>query len=302
MNTKTIKYTLFLALLSLFALLTVVLPAQAAPLAHPSADYAYYSFKANGTISNVNYRDEDVLALNLTTNVWELVFDGSAVGVTKDVDAVAWENGALLLSFKKETAIPGISGLVDDSDIVKFTPTAWGKNTTAGTFTLYFDGSDVGLTTNGEDVDGISFGPDNRIFITTSGPVRVLDVDNNQLRGRDEDILIFRHTTLGDNTTGYFEPFLDGTELDMNDPSEDIWAIDYQGSFLYMSTKNSFNVQDQYNTNYVGNGVDLIGVSPYFTSSTNPNFEFALSNLWVGANNNIPATESIDGLATLYGQ
>jgi hypothetical protein len=44
---------------------------------------------------------------------------------------------------------------VDDSDIVCFVPSSLGA-TTAGAFVFHFDGSDVGLTTDDEDVDAIA--------------------------------------------------------------------------------------------------------------------------------------------------
>ena len=41
---------------------------------------------------------------------------------------------------------------LDDSDLVLFTPSSLGAST-SGAFSLYFDGSDIGLDTTGEDVD-----------------------------------------------------------------------------------------------------------------------------------------------------
>jgi hypothetical protein len=53
--------------------------------------------------------------------------------------------------------VPGIAGTVDDSDIVRFEG-ALGDATT-GTFSLYFDGSDVGLTASDHDVDAARAAP-----------------------------------------------------------------------------------------------------------------------------------------------
>ena len=100
-----------------------------------------------------------------------MYFDGSDVGLSSsgssDVDAFyLLDDGTLLLSFVGATTIPDV-GAVDDSDIVRFTGT-FGSNT-SGTYEWYFDGSDVELTSNGEDVDAIGFAPDGRLLISTTG-------------------------------------------------------------------------------------------------------------------------------------
>jgi len=71
------------------------------------------------------------------------------------IDAFALApDGKLVMSFTQPAGVPGIVGTVDDSDLVKFNATSLGA-TTAGTFQRYFDGSDVGLTTDAEDIDAL---------------------------------------------------------------------------------------------------------------------------------------------------
>ena len=69
-------------------------------------------------------------------------------------------DGSILLSFDANTNL-GALGLVRDSDIVRFTPTAHGV-LTAGSFDWFFDGSDVGLSPTSGDLDAISFTADGR--------------------------------------------------------------------------------------------------------------------------------------------
>ena len=57
-------------------------------------------------------------------------------------------------------------GAVDDSDILEFTPTKLG-NTVEGSFSLYFNGSDVSLTTSDEDIDAIHLLDDGDLIIST---------------------------------------------------------------------------------------------------------------------------------------
>jgi hypothetical protein len=64
---------------------------------------------------------------------------------TVNVDAFElMSDGSILLSLNATLSInPLVS--VTNADIIRFTPTSLG-DTTAGTFSWYFDGSDVGLT------------------------------------------------------------------------------------------------------------------------------------------------------------
>ena len=82
------------------------------------------------------------------TGAWSLFIDGSDIGLANtDVDAFELQaDGSLLMSFDTDFTLSGF-GAVDDSDILRFTPTSTGS-TTAGTWSWYFDGSDVGLTTS----------------------------------------------------------------------------------------------------------------------------------------------------------
>jgi hypothetical protein len=79
------------------------------------------------------------------------------VGLTtsgENVDASAFAvDGRLLVSTTDNVKVTGASGA--DEDLLAFTPTQLGA-TTSGTWSLYFDGSDVDLSnTLDEDVNGV---------------------------------------------------------------------------------------------------------------------------------------------------
>jgi hypothetical protein len=119
-----------------------------------------------------------------------MYFDGSDVGVTGEIDAlVVRPDGSILFSLAAPATLVGV-GAVDDSDIVEFIPTSTGSNT-AGTFESYFDGSDVGLDVDAEDVDAIAFTTDAKLVISTTGPFAVPGAS-----GADEDLLTFDATCL----------------------------------------------------------------------------------------------------------
>ena len=146
-----------------------------------------------------------------------MYFDGSDVGLTttaEDVDALELlTNGNLLLSTEGAVGVTGVSG--DDKDLLAFTPSSLGS-TTSGTFALYFDGSDVGLTTTAEDVDAVAVDAAGRIYLSTLNGFAVTGVS-----GADEDVLVFIPSTLGHDHTGTFDPtlYFDGSAfaLDAND-------------------------------------------------------------------------------------
>src|SRR5690606_35856714 len=114
-----------------------------------------------------------------------------------DIDAFdILDDNSLLFSILGTASLPTV-GSVTNADIVRFVPTSLGT-TTAGTFSWYFDGSDVGLTTSGEDIDAIDRLADGRLLISTSGSASVTGASGN-----DEDIFIFTPAAggIGDNSS-----------------------------------------------------------------------------------------------------
>jgi hypothetical protein len=116
------------------------------------------------------YENEDVI--RATAAVYEMVLDGSDVGLeAMAIDGLArLSSSELLLSFAGPVEL-GALGTVDGSDIVKFTATSLGKET-AGSFSLWFDGADVGLDTPDEDIDAIEMRGD-LLYLSTLGDYEV---------------------------------------------------------------------------------------------------------------------------------
>ena len=105
-------------------------------------------------------------------DAWKLVFDASDVGITQNINAIErLDDGSILMSLAAAQNAPGL-GKVMPQDIIKFIPTSLGDYT-AGSFEWYLDGSDVGLTTAGENIDAIHmkpFDPDaNPLTISVTG-------------------------------------------------------------------------------------------------------------------------------------
>jgi hypothetical protein len=140
------------------------------------------------------------------------------------------------MSFNSPASISGL-GTVDDSDVVQFNATSLGT-ITAGTFSMYFDGSDVGLTTSGEDVDAIEVLPGGRLLISTTSGVSVPGVS-----GVEQDLLAFTPTSLGANTSGTWAMYFDGSDVGLASGNEnvDALAVAADGT-IYLSTDNNFSV------------------------------------------------------------
>ncbi|MCE7990145.1 MAG: hypothetical protein DYG89_54065 [Caldilinea sp. CFX5] len=202
-----------------------------------NATLIYTSSNGDGTVGGIAFNDEDILSYNMTTGVWALVFDGSDVGITGDVEALHVESdGSLLLSLENTAKIPGF-GAVEDEDIVRFIPTSLGA-TTAGSFAWFFDGSDVGLDSDEEDIDAFTRLPDGRLVISSNGAF-----DAGGVSGLNQDLFVFTPSSLGETTNGAWAIYFDGSDVDMTYVNEDIWGVDVAANGdIYLSTNYTYAV------------------------------------------------------------
>lgn len=257
----------------------------------------WISFKDDAAVPGVGtVADEDIVAYDVANDSWSLVFDGSDVGLAGlDIDGLAvLPDGDILLSFTAEGTIPSMTGgpngdSADDSDIVRFTPTSLGANT-AGSFSFYFDGSDVGLSSNSEDVDAIGLDDFGRLVISTSGGIRA-----NGARGADEDLWTFEDTGLGASTSGSFSRLFDGSDVGLsNSGGEDVDAVslDLVTGSIVLSHQGSFEV-----TGVSGADEDLNEFFPtQLGNSTSGTFSLLLdlSTIGISSAEDVGAIEWVD--------
>jgi len=102
-------------------------------------------------------------------------------------------------------SVGGLSAV--DNDLLAFTPTSLG-GTTAGSWAMYFDGSDVGLTTSGEDINAMAVATNGAIYLSTTGSFAVSGIS-----GANEDVFVCTPTSLGGNTACTYSstPAFDGS-------------------------------------------------------------------------------------------
>ena len=238
----------------------------------------YLSSTSNGNVSGIAFNDEDILAFDTASNSWSLYFDGSDVGITGDVDAFAlMSDGSILLSLDAPTTLSSV-GSVDDSDIVRFTPTSLGSNT-AGNFSSYFVGADTGLTSNGEDIDAIDFAPDGRLIVSTTGSYSVSGVS-----GQDEDLIAL------DPSGASWSLYFDGSDVGLSESSSEeingVW-LDPISNQVYLTTLGAFSV-----AGLSGDGSDIFICAP---NSLGTSTSCTFNSYWSGSLNGF-AGEVVDGI------
>ena len=229
-----------------------------------ASDVIYVSSTSGGNVGGVAFSDEDILAFDTETESWSMYIDGSDVGLSgsnsRDINAFTFlSDDSIVFSVIGATTIPDV-GSVDDSDLIRFIPTSTGSNTT-GSFELYTDGSDVDLTTNGEDVDGVYVQSNGNILFSTIGGHNVSGIG-----GSDEDLKLFIPTSIGANTAGTWSVYFDGSDVGLGGvSSEDVYAtwLDEANGDIYLSTRGSFSV-----TGLTGDGADIFICTPSSIGST----------------------------------
>ena len=166
----------------------------------------YLSSPDTGNVQGTGYADEDIMRYNSGANTWTKVFDGTNAGLpdAADIDALTLiiNSGyiSFLMSFDTPTAVPGL-GTIDDSDVARY-------DTWNGQWSLYLDGSAHGLTTDGEDIDALTFSPGGFLVVSTSGAWSVKNLGGGTAKGADEDLF-----SLVNPATSEWTLWLDGTTL-----------------------------------------------------------------------------------------
>jgi len=179
------------------------------------ASVFYYSPSVPGFVKNSNHSalfvdDSDIVKLSVfSPNQWthEIYFDGSDVGLTtnaENVDAFAIRpDGSLLFSTVGSVGVPGVAAASED--VLLFRPTTLGTHT-AGTWQMYVDGSDIGIST-WEGVDGLSQLPDGRLIISTQRTASLPGISGSVA---PEDLVALTLNTTGNHTSGTWATILMG--------------------------------------------------------------------------------------------
>ena len=188
------------------------------------AGAVYVSTPASGKVGGVRFRDEDILRYDADTSIWSMLFDGSDVGLRNaDVNGFhIMDDGdpatldPILITLHRDRRVSGLSQRVRRADVIRFDPTSLGTDT-SGSWSWYFDGSDVGLTRSGEGIDAVALDPAGRLVLSTEGRSSVPG-SSGRLVTQDEDLIVFDHSSLGSHTAGTFSLHFDGSDVGLTRP------------------------------------------------------------------------------------
>jgi len=132
----------------------------------------------------------------------------------------------LYFSLTSNATIAGLP--VANEDIVAWDGTA---------FSLYFDGSDVGLASYTLDAFAILNG--NEILLSFTNSLTLAGIGSID----DSDIVTFTATSLGDTTAGAFALYFDASDVGLSGSSEDVDAVELlSNGHLLISTFGAFTV------------------------------------------------------------
>jgi PKD repeat protein len=176
-------------------------------------------------------------------------FDAATVTITVSAAATA----PMYLSSTSGGTVGGVA--FADEDIV-------GVDTTTGAWSMFFDGSDVGLAA--VDVDAFEVLTDGRILLSTDVAVTL-----NRIRYDDSDVIVFTPTSTGSTTAGMFAMYASSSSLQLTTDAEDVDAIAVTAagelvlSTTGLSTARGVTSEDEDLTRFVG-----ATASRYFDGST----------------------------------
>jgi hypothetical protein len=176
---------------------------------------------------------------------FQLFFDGSDVGLAgADIDAFAvMGENQFLMSFASSVTIEGV-GTFLGSDIVLFQAESLGENT-AGTFSLFLKGSDVGLPTSSlGNIDALDLLEDGTLVFSTAGNV-TLPFEEGLVSIRDEDLVQIIPDADGNFANGTLQLYFRGGNVGLTFDSEDLNAVSIDGPQIRFSTMGSFFIESQ---------------------------------------------------------
>jgi len=199
----------------------------------PDVPDLLFSLSMPTTIQGFYYNIHDIVACDMETGTYSELFDGLSHGLElNDIDAFSIFGSSIIISIRgSEDALPGLPG-INGRDLVAFTPNIDGDWNGAGVWSMFLDGSDIGLDRGVEDIDGVSvltyqeaiaFGLNVEgltvdpslpvIFFSTESLTGDLNIASGGLVFEDEDIVAFFPTSLGWDTAGTGILYLDGSAV-----------------------------------------------------------------------------------------
>jgi hypothetical protein len=161
-------------------------------------------------------------------NYW-CIFDGSAAGIPAAANLEALNvlgPDDYLMSFSPSVTLPGLAETVRAEDIVRYQDGVW---------SLFFDGSDVGLA-DSQGIDAFALLSPNQLVVSMEGSFRF----PNPVGGTDGEDLLKCTGTFGANTTCTWSWFFDGSDVGLKKGTEVDGVSVAPNGDIYLSAYNAF--------------------------------------------------------------
>jgi hypothetical protein len=273
------KSTRLMILLAIMGALVLLIAQLGAAFALP-VPFVFVSTNTAGTVDGVDFGPEDILGF---AGDWFMYFDGSDYELEQgkhDIEALSIpgdpfsDTREIYLSFYQNKVMVDGLGQVMGQDVIKFTETI----SVGYSYERYFDGSDVGLSTVSEKIDGLEVLPFEYdgcaavLLISTLGEYSIpaaFTFEGDKLKGEGSDTLFFCATNVGpsNDTAGFFGFYVVGSVLGM--PKNYTDSISGQCLFdvIWFTTPGAFAVDDAFGGHsevYGGDPGDFFG--PVFSA------------------------------------
>jgi alpha-tubulin suppressor-like RCC1 family protein len=205
---------------------------------------AVYVTAGGGSVPGAGaYQKNDILKWD--GSAWSVWFDGAAEGLPGAADIMAFdvaddETGAAWLAVRQAVKLP-VVGKVQPTQIV--------YTNGATTWSLFFDGGDVGLKTTGERINGLEVLPGSAsplgagcqyylLISTVAGGGVPVGATNVNFTG--EDVLGFCMTQSGANTAGLWHIAFEGESQGLQKNNNLGLSASDDAATLYFTAKKSF--------------------------------------------------------------
>jgi len=209
----------------------------------PPVTGALYVTAGGGSVPGAGaYQKNDILKWN--GSAWSVWFDGASEGLPANADIIAFDvdnaaNGSAWVVIRQAMKLPGV-GKMQPYQIAYYNGSTWSR---------FFDGSDVGLKTSGERINGLEVLPGSvspigsgcqyYLLISTIAGGGV-PVGSGNLNFTGEDVLGFCMTQSGVNTTGQWHVVFEGQSEGLQKNNNYGLSANANASTLYFTAKSNF--------------------------------------------------------------
>ncbi|MCW5865514.1 MAG: hypothetical protein KIT52_20670 [Anaerolineae bacterium] len=209
----------------------------------PPVTGALYVTASGGSVPGAGaYQKNDILKWN--GSAWSVWFDGASEGLPANADIIAFDvdnaaNGSAWVVIRQAMKLPGV-GKMQPYQIAYYNGSTWSR---------FFDGSDVGLKTSGERINGLEVLPGSvspigsgcqyYLLISTIAGGGV-PVGSGNLNFTGEDVLGFCMTQSGVNTTGQWHVVFEGQSEGLQKNNNYGLSANANASTLYFTAKSNF--------------------------------------------------------------